>query len=237
MPATQQKLTVGSRSVDLSVWVPATGTAKHAVVVAYGTSGMTPPFGKLITDFCTTLADAGYLVLLPDYFQSTGSQAGLFVVYSSESEYAQWIETLTAAANEAQRMLPAGKIAFAGFSLGGNLALNAALKFPAACVIDYFAPVSRFTLLSMHASVRITEARAKKLPATLIHHGNADAIVLPTQSQQLSDWSTKNGIPECTLYTDYNCGHPGQPIGVPWTDKADKQSATRTLAFLKKRLK
>lgn len=236
MPSTQQKLTVGSRLVDLSVWTPSTGTARHAVVVAYGTSGMTAPFGKMITDFCRAVSEAGYLVLLPDYFQSTGSQAGLEVVYSSEAEYAQWIETLTIAANEAQRIVPAGKIAFAGFSLGGNLALNAALKFPAACVVDYFAPISRFTLLSMHASVRITEARAKKLPATLIHHGNSDLFVLPAQSQQVADWSAKNGVPECTLYSDYNCGHPGQPIGVPWTDKTDK-ATTRTLAFLKKRFR
>lgn len=233
MSATTKKLKVGTVSVNMSVWTPPTGSALHAVVVAYGASGMDPPFNSMIEGFCRTVAAAGYLVLLPHYFQSTGTHPGLDVVCSGEAVFRQWVEVLTTAAEEARASLPAGKLAFVGFSLGGNLALNAALAFPATCVIDYFGPVDIFNEKNfpvMPNAILMTKARAAKLPPLLIHQGGIDYVVSPEQSTKLAGWCLKSP-PTCTLLQYEKSGHPDQHKS--WKDEDDRKATEQSIQFLK----
>lgn len=157
------------------------------------------------------------------------------VVFSSPDKFDQWVVALKAAAAEARRRRPNGKIGYTGFSLGGNLVLNAALKSPVTCVIDYFGPVDSFRLGTMPNAMRLTKTRVQKLPPLLIHQGTKDAVVPKEQSEALDRWCKENGKPECTLMTYKDSGHP-DPAG-SWKDEDNKNALNYSITFLQKWLK
>lgn len=219
------------KPISVDVYQESATTPGSAVIVAYGTEGMNPPFNSLIEDFCKAMATAGYLTVLPFYFESTGTTAGTPGVVADLNKSGTWIETLTASIDWVTRKISSSNVALVGFSLGANMVVNAALKKQVTAVVDYFGPVDQFGMLPMPSAMRLTKLRVKSLPPVLIHHGNRDIVVPDTQSRHLKGWLDGHSN-RCQFFNDYDCGHPGQPEGVEWTAAAQKDSANRTIAFL-----
>jgi dienelactone hydrolase len=224
---TRENVTLVGKSISVDVYQKGATPPRTAVIVAYGTEGMNPPFNSLIEDFCKAMATAGYLTILPFYFQSTGTTAGTSAVVADLNKSGTWIDTLTASIDWVTGKISGSKVALVGFSLGANMVINAALKKQVTAVVDYFGPVDQFGILPMPPAMRLTKQRVQSLPPVLIHHGNRDIIVPDTQSQHMKGWLSNN----CQFFNDYDCGHPGQLEG-QWTTAAQKKSVDRTIAFL-----
>jgi len=220
------------KPINVDVYQDAATTHDRAVIVAYGTEGMNPPFNALIEGFCEEVAKAGYLMILPYYFESTGTTAGMVGVTAHLNKSEKWIDTLASAVDWVSGKIRGGKVPFVGFSLGGNLVLNAALKKSVTAVVDYFAPVDRFGVISMPPAMKLTEPRVQSLPPVLIHHGNLDFVVRDSQSKKLKGWLDGHNV-SCEFHNDYDCGHPGQREGVEWTATAQAKSIQLTIQFLK----
>lgn len=221
---------LAGKSISVDVYQKSGTTPDRAMVVAYGTAGMDFPFDRLIDEFCEAMADEGYLVVLPYYFESTATNSGLAGVSADLNKTARWIDTLAAAADWMTGQYTVENVVLAGFSLGANQVLNAALKSPVAGVIDYFGPVDSFGEWEMPIAAKLTKPRTKGLPPTLIHHGNADLVVPDSQSSMLKGWQDSHLL-ECTFHNDYACGHPGQTDG-GWTAAAQKKAIDRSAEFL-----
>jgi len=228
---TRETATLTGKSISVDVYKEGATTPVSAVIVAYGTEGMNSPFNLLNEDFCVTASQAGHLVVLPHYFESTGTQAGTVGVSSDLNKSATWIDTLAACVDWVKGRISSDKVSFVGFSLGANLVLNAALKNPVTAIVDYFGPVDRFGILPMPAAMHLTDSRVSSVPPVMIHHGNQDNIVPDSQSQKLKQWLDGHRI-DCEFHNDYDCGHPGQREGVEWTATAQKTSLSRTIAYL-----
>ncbi len=220
-------------SMDVFVWTPASSAFRGAVTAVYGSAGLDAKFKPLIETFCQKLVAEGYLVFLPDYLQCTGTPHDVSRVLQdvSSGKWTSWTTALATTIKHSRTRAGNGKCAVAGFSLGGNLALHAAVAEPVNCAVDYFAPINSFTLGSMPTAMQISSAMAKKLPPTLIHHGTMDFVVRNQQSQILKTMLDAANIRGCVLHTDYQCGHPGQPE-LAWTDAADTSATKRTIKFL-----
>lgn len=224
---TRETVTLVGKSISVDVYQEGATLPRTAVIVAYGTEGMNPPFNLLIEDFCKAMATEGYLTILPFYFQSTGTTAGTSGVVADLKKSGTWIDTLTASIDWVTGKISGSKVALVGFSLGANMVINAALKKQVTAVVDYFGPVDQFGILPMPPAMRLTKQRVQSLPPVLIHHGNRDIIVPDTQSQHMKGWLSNS----CQFFNDYDCGHPGQREGA-WTADAQKKSVHRTNAFL-----
>lgn len=221
---------LAGKMINVDVYQKAGVTPVRAIVVAYGTEGMKSPFDALIDSFCDAMAEEGYLTVLPYYFESTGTAAGLAGVSADLDQTDVWIDTLAAAAAWMSGKFTSGKVGLVGFSLGANQILNAALKSPVAAVVDYYGCVDQFGVGPLPVAAQLTKPRVKVLPPTLIHHGNVDFIVRDSQSSKLKGWLNDHGIAS-TYYNDYDCGHPGQPER-GWSPAAQKASTQRTSKFL-----
>ena len=135
--------------------------------------------------FAASLADAGFVALIPDYFESTGTAPGVDTVWPAlNSSQDTWVETLADAARfaDGRADVETGKLGIVGFSLGGNLALRLA-KLPTAkpkvlAVVDFFAPISLANGIG---------AGVDKLPFVQIHHGTDDHLVPPRKAQEADD--------------------------------------------------
>ena len=185
--ATLETFPSGTKSISVEVSTPTTPGKHPAVLVVYGTEGLRNDqgFGTLIRNFAASLADEGFVALIPDYFQSTGTAPGVDTVWPAlDSSQDTWVETLADAARfaDARTDVEAGKLGIVGFSLGGNLALRLA-KLPAAspkalAVVDFFGPISQANGIG---------ADVDKLPFVQIHHGDNDHVVPPSQSAGADD--------------------------------------------------
>lgn len=116
----------GGEKVSVELFQPVGAGKWPAIVIAYGTEGMNDPFGKDIRSFASDLADKGYVVLVPHYFDRTGTPAGpaAFEAYVRCRDI--WVGTLgDALAFAAGRdEVKADQIGLLGFSMGGHLALR-----------------------------------------------------------------------------------------------------------------
>lgn len=102
MVATMSKqstqLTVSRKRINASYWEPTAAASRNkVVVVAYGSLAMNPPFGAMIEAFCEALCRDGYLVVLPGYFETTGTKPNLLAVAASDATFNTWIACLSAA--------------------------------------------------------------------------------------------------------------------------------------------
>jgi dienelactone hydrolase len=227
--------TWGTPPVTGELFVPMTGSNWPTIVVAYGTLAMTPPFDKLIRDFCDELVANGYVAIIPDYLAATGTAPTFDAVYSpngAPKHADRWVSILRDAQSYAQNLsnVAKGRMGIVGFSLGGHLALRAAAGSTVKCVVDFFGP------LAIGGS-NVDEALAKSLPPVQIHHGESDNLVPIKNSKMLDQWLTTNGKkPEFHSYSAN--GHPGEdllhPPGIGWTAQASATS--RTITFLKNKV-
>lgn len=230
-----QSTTFPSNNLSLTaeLFLPGTPGPWPAVVVAYGTEGMNPPFDAVIHKFASGLAAQGILIAIPDYFAATNTQAGdhlaIFSPESPRSRFDTWAGVLSDAVTHlaTRSDVSAGRLGLIGFSLGGHLALKAATPSSVKAVIDFFGPVEQLSPLGS----AITLAMAARLPPVQIHHGDRDTYIVPIQeSRMLDGWLTKHSVHH-EFHVYRNEGHPGQP-GSGWSDQAQQSSLAESARFL-----
>jgi len=231
--ATLDTFPSGTKSISVEVSTPTTPGKYPAVLVVYGTDGLTDThrFGTALRGFSARLAAEGFVALIPDYFQSTGTTPGSDTVWRAPiSSLDTWVDTLADAARfaDGRSDVQRGNLGIVGFSLGGNLALRLA-KLPTAspkalAVVDFFAPISLTNGIG---------GDVDKLPFVQIHHGDDDLVVPPSQSAELmtllDDAHKVKGV-------DYFFfPYPGEGHG--FHDPNDiKNSTDRTVEFLRRYL-
>ncbi len=223
-------LTVAGKNITCSFWTPTSAVdRKKSVIVAYGSMGMTGEFGAMIERFCEGLCKEGYFVVLPSYFECSGTAPGKLAAMSTNTTFDKWVTCMSAATSWARTQTGTQAAALVGFSLGGNLVLKSALTFPVAAVVDFFGPIMLFEDAGSHA---LRSSRVAGLPKTQIHHGKADSFVpLQTSSLVLQGWLNTAGVPN-EAHFDYACGHPGDTTAPKWDSAEEKQSLERTITFL-----
>jgi len=136
----------GGNPITVDVFLPAAGGLHPAIVVAYGTEGLGVirgyDAGAAIRGFAEYLADAGFVVLVPHYFERTQTLPGFETVLPVYARYRDgWLETLDDCLNYAASRtadVDKTKIGLLGFSLGGHLRGAAAIKSSKQRTADFF---------------------------------------------------------------------------------------------------
>jgi carboxymethylenebutenolidase len=217
----ESKATFESRGKTIAVerFEPPAPGRYPAVVLLHGSGGVTIG-GSMFRDLARELAARGYLVVLPHYFDRTGTVPPAMLPTMVEN-FPSWAETVADASTYALSLPNAepGRVALVGFSLGGYLSLSTSTFDPrVTCVVDYFGGLPDQL-----------KDRASKLPPTLILHGEADPIVPVSEARKVQALLESNHVPfEVQTY-------PGAGHG--FFGPAGKDATARTVAFLAKHLK
>lgn len=209
-------------------------TAKApAVVLLHGTDGLEGESGTEIPKLADQIADAGFVVFVPEYFDRNAPVGlPLEVVFArriqSVGTYAPRVATAVEHARSDPRV-DRDRLGLVGLSLGGGLALQYAVAAPAGtvdAVVDFFGYIDGSSDVYRNAG---------KLPPTLIFHNEKDQVVDPSYSVNLRDALRRLGVvheyhPNDDDYHERKF-HPFRPGG-----KADKESRSMTVQWLKKHL-
>lgn len=199
-------------SAETRIGVEGFGSSGSTVYLLHGSDGLSNAGRYQFA--AQTLANAGYSVLLPRYFEATGDSR---VRYGDiRSKYAIWLRTL-----EAVLVDPRGpelsRVAVVGFSLGGALALSLASRSSRIrAVVNFFG----FEPEGLEAG--------RKLPPTLILHGDADRVVPVANAAAIERLITsQGGTVESRIY-------PGEGHGLSLASLPD--AIGRTQDFLRQHL-
>lgn len=204
----------GGRPITLDYFSPQ-AVGKHPIILAlHGSGGMHSGYGELPQ----MLADRGFAVFLPHYFESTGtswaSQATI------RQHFPAWMATISDATDFAQKQpfADSSRIGVVGFSLGAYLGLSIGSQQPRIrAVVDFFGG------LPDHFAERI-----QHLPPVLILHGERDTTVPVSEAHKIEAlYRSRKASYEVKIFR--NAGH-----GFNGLDMLD--AGQRTYFFLKKHL-
>ena len=229
---TQSTFQVGADKYRVSSYAPAGAPPKGpAVVLLHGTDGLEGESGTEVPKLAEEIADAGFVVFLPEYFGGNEPAglplADLFMLrIQSVNSYAPRVAAAVDHARSDARV-DRNRVGLVGLSLGGGLALQYAAGAPVGAVM---AVVDFFGYIDSGSNVY---RDAQKLPPTLILHSKNDKIVDPGYSLKLRDkLQTHRVVHEHHDYdNDYGERrfHPFRP-----GSEADKDSRRRTIEWLQK---
>lgn len=202
--------TSGGVRISLEIMAPPSPGPHPAVVIAYGTRGMTDQFGKMIRELAGSLVEAGFVAAIPHYFERSGtpastSVAGDFAVLEAFLMHrSAWLGTLRDSIETlAERPeVREDRIGVLGLSMGGYLALQTAIDLAPqlGVVIDFFGPITMRPFNGLQGSINL-------LPPVQIHHGTNDQIVSVSESTALGQALASAGkAVELHLYSGE--GHP-----------------------------
>lgn len=206
----------GGKRIRLDVLAPA-GNGKHpAILLLPGANGTGPGDGP---GHYAPLADAlrrrGFTVGVCHYFDRTGIVSA--DATSQVRDLPAWYECVAAALGvlEKHPRVQSGRVAVLGVSLGGTLAITLAAFEPrVGALVDWFGGFQP-----------ATEAQVRRLPPTLILHGERDRVVPVGQARRLAATAARLGLRhELKIYPD--SGH-----GFSQADQAD--ALERAAAFLR----
>jgi len=169
-------------------------------------------------EFARMLANQGFCVVVPHYFESTGT------VWADNAtilrEFARWMGTISDALDFTAKDEKAddSRIGLVGFSLGAYLALSlGSQQQRVKAVVDFFGGMPD------HFAERLNG-----MPPVLILHGAADFVVPVTEAHKIAELLESRKLPyEMKLYE--NAGH-----GFRGLDMMD--AGQRTFIFLKRHL-
>lgn len=166
MPTTNQFVSNGiDIPFEFYAPVPAT-TTPGFVAIAYGTDGMSEPWGTQIRAYASALTHRGFAVMIPDYFASTRTSPGpaAFEVIGGYRDIWQKALADSITYAKANLAIDPGRVGLLGFSLGGHLSMRQ--RSYAKVLVEYFAPE-----LDGFGDVTGTTSHSQ------IHHGMSDLIV------------------------------------------------------------
>jgi carboxymethylenebutenolidase len=191
-------------------------------VLLYGSRGLTTN-GEAFRAYAHSLAEHGYVAYLPRYFDATGSEtAGALPV--PPERFRTWTRAVEDAIGHAARdpQVDARRIGLLGMSLGGFLAAwEASQDTRVRALAEYYGGASMFL------------GAPKRMPATLIVHGEKDSFVPVEQARQLQRLVEQQQAPcEIKIY-------PGQEHGFNFDgDPAAARDAwEHTLDFFRRHLR
>jgi carboxymethylenebutenolidase len=214
----------GGKAVRVEQFGPAAAGKHPAVVLLHGSDGLEAS-GALYRHCARGLAGEGYVVLLVHYFDRTGTsrtRPGEI----RRVQFVPWLDTVREAVRYAAKRpeVDGRRVGLVGFSLGAYLALAAAAQedLPVAAVIDLFGGLPG----ELHKDV-------KRLPPTLIVHGDADRTVPVAEAHALENLCRARRLPyEIHIYPGQDHLFRTAPFG------AEARHARRlSLAFLARHLK
>jgi dienelactone hydrolase len=190
---------------------PAEG-ADAVVIILHGADGLArrgPAYRSLGRD----LAQHGYRVLLPHYFESTGT-AG-HALAAKPLDALGWLAAVEEVIHRAGEM----PVALVGFSLGAYLAIAVAGHDErVAAIVDCFGGLPDFAI-----------GHFERMPPVLILHGEADPIVPVTEAHRLGQWLKNRGTEhEVHVY-------PG--LGHGFVGGTEDDARARIFAFLDRQLR
>jgi carboxymethylenebutenolidase len=204
-----------SNPVSIDYFLPSREGAFPIVIALHGSGGLSHS-GHL--DFAQWLADRGFCLFVPHYFESTGT------VWASEAtiwrEFPAWLRVVSDAIDFASQIpaADASRIGIVGFSLGAYLALSiASQEARISAVVDFFGGMPE------HFAERL-----EHIAPVLILHGEADPVVPVEEAHKIARLLDARSLPyEKKLY-------PGAGHGFSGFDMLD--AGQRTYSFLTKHL-
>ncbi len=217
--ATESKITFHSGGVPIQMdcYTPPGASRVPVILIAHGAHGLDREAGgDGYRRVAWTLADRGFLVAVVHYFERTGTKHA--DAASQVRCLPVWHETLCDGVDAARRLprADASRVAIAGFSLGGTLAISVAAFEPkVGALVDFFGGLPP-----------VIEGQIKRLPPTLILHGTADQIVSIHAAQRLAALAQRlHVMHELKVYPGAGHGFSGE---------AGRDSLERTVAFLQR---
>lgn len=230
-----EKFKSGGVDIEVETFQPS-GTGEYpAIIVAYGTRGLTDPFGDAIRDFAKKIADEGYLVAIPYYFERTGTAAssslagdGLIIEAFSVNRD-NWIETIQDCVTHITGLgnVKNNQVGLLAFSMGGHLALRlskSAYTPKINALVEFFAPINQKPFNGLGDNI-------SQLPPIQIHHGTQDVVVDKSQSEQLAKELELAGKKEGKDYEIFFYSGEGHGFSTP---SEISTSTQRTIDFFKK---
>jgi carboxymethylenebutenolidase len=214
----------GDKPIKIERYNPDSNGDHPAVVLLHGSEGL-KDFGWFYRKQAQTLAEEGYVVFLVHYFDRTGTTR-VKPKDITEDNFLPWLDTVRQTVRHAakQRGVDPTRVGVVGVSLGAFLALAAAAPgdLPIAAVVDLFGGLAE----KFRKDV-------KKLPPTLIVHGDADKVVPVAEAYALEGVLKTHKVDcEIKIYKGQDHVFRTDPFGT------DVSHARRlTLAFLAKYLK
>jgi len=208
----------GERDIAYTLAIPA-GGAKGApvVIVAHGLSGVAF-YAPLFERWSRALAGAGFVVLMPHYFDPKVDTADPPEIDSVR--FKAWRDVLTAGIGEARRIAGGtAEVGIVGFSLGGYLATAVAARD---------ASVRAMVVQGSGLSSNIAE-QPHRMPATLLIHATRDPTTPITEAGKLDAWLRAHGGTTKWLVID-RAEHIVE-------HEADAIAMAATLAFLARHLR
>jgi carboxymethylenebutenolidase len=211
----QAKFNSQSKQITIDYFMPK-DSGHHPIVCTLHGSGGLANVGHL--QFAQLLADRGFAVFVPHYFECTGTNwADDATIWR---EFPVWMQTISDALDFAERQAGADaeRIGVVGFSLGAYLALSLATQQKRVkAVVDFFGGMPDHFAELLNG-----------MPPVLILHGEADSVVPVTEAHKIARMLESRKLPfEMKLYK--NAGH-----GFRGFDMMD--AGQRTYFFLKKNL-
>jgi dienelactone hydrolase len=228
----------GGEDIDLEIFQPSSSGKYPAIVIAYGTRGMTAPFGDAIRDFADKIAAEGYFVAIPYYFMRTKTVAStdfsgdLKVMLDFTKSKDSWIETIQDCVTHIANLSDFKKdqMGLLAFSLGGHLALRLAKSGynpRINALVEFFAPVNQLPFNSLGVDI-------DQLPPVQIHHGTNDDVVDKSQSEKLVQELESVGKQKDIDYEVFYYKGEGHGFSSP---SAILESTRRTIDYFKKHVK
>jgi dienelactone hydrolase len=207
---TVKKFVSGNKSVRYEVY--GQESSGPLLILLHGSSG---PDSRFYREQAAYFAGNGYTVLMPHYFDASGSST------ANDENYLEWVRTLNDLIRECQKSTSwsSRRIAVIGFSLGASVALAAVSQgAQVSAIADWYGslPDEFFEKL-------------KGMPPLLILHGKQDGIIPMINAQQLVRLC---GIAKFTceshFYADQKHGFMGSAL---------KDADRRTLDFFSRMLR
>jgi len=189
------------------------------VILVHGADGITDhlngPWASTMRDLAAHFTNQGFTVLMPYYFEKTGTDPGPAALQSMFGHLVAW---QTAVADAVDFAGTGTRVALVGFSLGGHLSLRLRGSVPA--VVEFFAPL----LNGLGPASTGHQAHVQ------IHHGEADRLVDVANAQQIAALLTAESA-QVDLHRYPDAGH-GFSGTKPGDEKALQLSLSRAVDFV-----
>ena len=204
----------GGKPIGIDLFVPSKPGKYPVVLALHGSGGLYSGYSQ----FPQMLADRGFAVFLPHFFDATGTAWAS--PNTVREQFPAWIIAVSDALDFAQDhpQSDAQQVGIVGFSLGAYLGLSlASQQSRVKAVVDFFGG------LPDHFAEQV-----RHLPPVLILHGDNDNVVPVTEAQKIEALYQARQAPfEMKIFR--NAGH-----GFNALDMLD--AGQRTYFFLKKHL-
>src|SRR5882724_7448236 len=205
----------GGKTIAIDCFIPNSGQVLSrfpAIISLHGSGGG----HDTLAETARPLALQGFCVYVPHYFDRTGTvEAQMPAMFLN---FPLWMKTLWDVVSlvAQQPAVDGGRIGVLGFSLGAYLALSlACIDARVRAVAEYFGGLPR----EIRPFIR-------RLPPTLILHGDADTVVPVAEAYSLQKALDERKVPyEIQIY-------PGE--GHNFTPAARTDADARTLKFFEK---